>query len=113
MLLSTFLIDHLDLFGLRQVFAFAAGRSYQGSRFRERFLYKVCRHPLILGFLVAFWAAPAMSVGHLSFAAVATVYILVALQIEETTLLELHPDEYASYRMRVRMLIPIPRRKVP
>lgn len=112
-LLSTFLIDHFDLFGLKQAFAFATGRPHTGPRFRERLLYKVCRHPLMLGFLIAFWATPAMTVGHLLFAAVATGYVLVALRIEEVTLLELHPTEYASYQRRVRMLIPIPRRTSP
>lgn len=109
-LLATFMIDHFDLFGLRQVFAFATGRRYRGPQFRERLLYKVCRHPLMLGFVVAFWATPAMTVGHLLFAAVSTAYVLVALRIEEATLLELHPVEYASYQRRVRMLIPVPRR---
>ena len=112
-LLSTFLIDHFDLFGLRQTFAYATGRPYSGPRFRERLFYKLCRHPLMLGFLIAFWATPVMTVGHLLFAAVSTAYILLALHIEEATLLELHPAEYASYQQRVRMLIPIPRRTSP
>ena len=108
-LLSTFLIDHFDLFGLKQTFFYATGRTYQGPRFRERLLYKVCRHPLMLGFLIAFWFTPIMTVGHLLFAAVVTAYVLLALKIEEATLIEIHGAEYESYRKRVRMLIPIPR----
>ena len=108
-LLSTFLIDHFDLFGLKQTFFYATGRTYQGPQFRERLLYKVCRHPLMLGFLIAFWFTPIMTVGHLLFAAVVTAYVLLALKIEETTLIELHGGEYESYQKRVRMLIPIPR----
>ncbi len=108
-LLSTFLIDHFDLFGLKQTFFHATGRTYSGPEFRERLLYKLCRHPLMLGFLIAFWFTPIMTVGHLLFAAVVTAYVLIALKIEEATLVELHGEEYESYRKRVRMLIPIPR----
>ncbi len=108
-LLSTVLIDHFDLFGVKQTFFHATGRSYAGPEFREVLLYKVCRHPLMLGFLIAFWATPTMTVGHLVFASLSTLYILVALQIEERTLIELHGEAYEDYRRRVRMLLPIPR----
>jgi protein-S-isoprenylcysteine O-methyltransferase Ste14 len=108
-LLSTFLIDHFDLFGLRQTWFYATRKPYGGPQFRERLLYRVCRHPLMLGFLVAFWFTPIMTVGHLFFAGVSTVYILLALQIEEATLIALHGDDYRDYKKRVRMLLPIPR----
>ena len=109
-LVSTFLIDHFELFGLRQVVMHALGRRAEAPRFRERALYRMVRHPLMLGFLVAFWATPHMTWGHLFFAAMCTGYILVALQIEERTLVELHGDAYRDYRRRVPMLLPLPRR---
>ena len=94
---------------LRQTWFYATRKPYGGPRFRERLLYRVCRHPLMLGFLVAFWFTPTMTVGHLFFAGVSTIYILVALRIEEATLIELHGDAYRDYQKRVRMLLPIPR----
>jgi len=108
-LLATFLIDHFDLFGLRQSWLHFTGQPYRGPRFRERSLYRLCRHPLMLGFLIAFWFTPIMTVGHLFFAGVSTAYILLALRIEEATLIELHGDAYRDYQKRVRMLLPIPR----
>ncbi len=108
-LLSTFLIDHFDLFGMRQVVLHFRGAPLTPPRFVERSLYKVVRHPLMLGFIVAFWATPHMTVGHLFFAAVTTVYILLGIQIEERDLMAAHPEEYADYRRRVRALLPIPR----
>jgi protein-S-isoprenylcysteine O-methyltransferase Ste14 len=108
---STCLIDHFDLFGLRQTLRFATGRAYRAPVFRERFLYRVVRHPLMLGFLIAFWAAPSMSRGHLLFAAVMTGYILLALVVEERTLVALHGDVYHDYRRRVPKLIPGLRRR--
>ena len=109
-LLSTFLIDHFDLFGLRQVVRHFQGKPHEGPRFRERSLYKRVRHPLMLGFLVAFWATPVMTVGHLFFAAMCTGYILVGLQIEERTLVAEHGQNYRDYQRRVPMLIPLPRK---
>ncbi|MBW2242378.1 MAG: isoprenylcysteine carboxylmethyltransferase family protein [Deltaproteobacteria bacterium] len=108
-LLSTFLIDHFDLFGLKQTFFYATGRPYAGPEFKEHLLYKVVRHPLMLGFLVTFWAAPVMTMSRFFFAAVCTGYILLALYIEERTLVELHGDDYRDYQQRVRMLIPVPK----
>jgi protein-S-isoprenylcysteine O-methyltransferase Ste14 len=108
-LLATFLIDHFDLFGLRQTWSYASRTPYRGPQFHERLLYRVCRHPLMLGFLVAFWFTPTMTVGHLFFAGVTTIYVLVALRIEEATLIEMHGDKYRDYQKRVRMLLPIPR----
>lgn len=107
---SSFLIDHFELFGLRQVVRFFAGRPDESPRFRERALYRWVRHPLMLGFLLAFWATPVMSVGHLVFAALCTGYILVGLRIEERTLVALHGDAYRDYQRRVPMLLPLPRR---
>jgi methanethiol S-methyltransferase len=110
-LLSTFLIDHFDLFGARQVVRHFQGKPADALKFRERSFYKHVRHPLMLGFLIAFWAAPVMSVGHLFFAVMCTGYILVGLQIEERTLVGEHGQNYRDYQRRVPMLIPL-RRKV-
>ena len=108
-LLSTFLIDHFDLFGLKQTYFYATGRPYAGPEFKEHLFYKIVRHPLMLGFLVTFWAAPVMTTSRFFFAGVCTVYILLALYIEERSLVELHGDEYRDYQRRVRMLLPIPK----
>jgi len=105
-LLSTFLIDHFELFGVKQVVSHALGRETPKPRFRERFLYRYVRHPLMLGFLVAFWATPHMSWGHLLFAGSTTAYILLALVVEERTLVVLHGSAYEDYRRRVPKLIP-------
>ncbi len=105
-LLSTFLIDHFDLFGLRQVWLAFRGRDYAARTFQERGLYRVVRHPLMLGFLVAFWAAPTMTVGRLLFAGCYTLYILFALVIEERDLLDLHGASYRDYQRRVPKLLP-------
>jgi protein-S-isoprenylcysteine O-methyltransferase Ste14 len=110
-LVSTWLIDHFDLFGLRQTFRFAMGQAYRPPVFRERFLYRMVRHPLMLGFLIAFWAAPSMSQGRLLFAAAMTGYILLALVVEERTLVDLHGDAYLDYRRRVPKLLPGLRRR--
>ncbi len=109
-LVSTFLIDHFDLFGLRQVYLFWMNRPYKAIPFRTPILYRWVRHPLILGFLIAFWAAPTMSAGRLLFAVATTAYCLIALQLEERDLLNFYGEQYAGYRRQVRMLMPIPRR---
>jgi protein-S-isoprenylcysteine O-methyltransferase Ste14 len=109
-LYSTMLIDHLDLFGLRQVWLFYLGRKYTPVEFRESVIYRWLRHPLMLGFVIAFWATPDMTVGHLLFAVVTTAYILFGIQIEEKTLLALHGDDYREYRKRVSMIVPRPPR---
>jgi methanethiol S-methyltransferase len=105
-LASTFLINHFELFGLHQVVNNLAGRDMPAQRFRTPVLYKVVRHPLYLGFIIAFWAAPTMTVGHLLFAAVTTAYILVGIVLEERDLVHLFGDEYRRYREQVSMLIP-------
>lgn len=104
-LVATFLINHFDLFGLRQVTLFLIGKPYTELNFKTPWLYSIVRHPLYVGWLLVFWATPTMSVTHLLFAAVTTVYILVAIQFEERDLMKMHP-EYVDYRRRVPMLIP-------
>jgi protein-S-isoprenylcysteine O-methyltransferase Ste14 len=105
-LAATFMINHFELFGLRQVFAAWRGAPGGDTGFRANLLYRLVRHPLMLGFLVAFWATPAMTAGHLLFAIGTTGYILVALQLEERDLLAELGDSYRVYRSSVPMLIP-------
>ena len=112
-LVSSFLIDHFDLFGLRQVYLYASGREYTPPAFRTPGLYRYVRHPLMLGFLLAFWAIPTMTVGHLLFAAATTAYILLALRLEERDLVTFHGEQYESYRRQVGMLLPLPRLRKP
>ena len=104
-LVSTFLINHFDLFGLRQVWLYFRRRPYTPLPFRLPSLYRVVRHPLYVGWLFAFWATPTMTVTHLVFALVTTAYILLAIQWEERDLLDAHP-EYEAYREAVPMLVP-------
>lgn len=104
-LLTTFLIHHFDLFGLRQVWLQARGVPYSPLRFTTPGPYRVVRHPLYVGWLLVFWAAPTMTAAHLLFAAVTTAYILVAIRWEERDLTAAHP-EYAQYREQVPMLLP-------
>jgi protein-S-isoprenylcysteine O-methyltransferase Ste14 len=106
LLVSTFLINHFDLFGLRQVFLRLRGIDYKPVNFTERALYRFVRHPLYLGFVIAFWATPHMSVGHLLFSVGTTAYILIGIFLEERDLMESHGAEYGAYRARVPMLLP-------
>jgi methanethiol S-methyltransferase len=108
-LATTFLIDHFDLFGLRQVVAYARGREYVPPRFVTPAPYRWVRHPLYVGWLTVFWAAPTMTAAHLLFAVVTTGYILAAVRLEERDLVAAHP-EYEAYRRRVPMLLPRVRR---
>jgi len=108
-LVTTFVINHFDLFGLRQVWRQLQNKPKAKSKFTTPVLYRVVRHPLYLGFLIAFWCTPKMTITHLLFAIVTTVYILVAIQLEERDLIAEHP-EYASYREQVPMIVPrVPR----
>jgi len=103
---STYLTDHFDLFGLRQVWLYARGRPYVPVRFQERSLYRYVRHPMMLGILLWFWATPTMSVGHLVFAAGMSVYVLIGVTLEERELASHLGDEYRRYRARVGRLVP-------
>ena len=104
-LICTFLINHFDLFGLRQVWLCLRGRPYRPLAFVMPWPYRQVRHPLYVGWLLAFWATPTMTLGHLFFALVTTGYILIAIRLEERDLATAHP-EYLAYRRRVPMLIP-------
>ncbi len=105
-LASTFMIDHFDLSGLRQAFFALRGTEAPAQPFKMPLLYRLVRHPLMLGFLLAFWATPAMTVGHLLFAALNTTYILIGLQLEERDLVTQFGATYLRYRQRVPMLLP-------
>jgi methanethiol S-methyltransferase len=110
LLVSTFLISHFELFGLSQVFARWRNRQLPPPEFKAPLLYRVVRHPIYLSFLLAFWAAPTMTAGHLLFSVATTAYILIAIQLEEHDLTALFGDRYRRYRREVGMLLPWPKR---
>lgn len=105
-LASTFLINHFDLFGLRQVYLYLIGHPYVHLKFGTPFFYRYVRHPLYFGWLLTFWASPVMTIAHLFFGIMTTAYILVAIQLEEADLVSIHGDKYQQYRERVPMIMP-------
>ena len=112
-LYSTFLINHFDLFGLRQVWLCLMQRPYTDLPFATPWLYRVVRHPLYVGWFIAFWATPTMTAAHLCFALTTSIYILMAIRWEERDLIAHHGERYAEYRRRVPMMVPaIPARTV-
>ena len=106
-LISTFLIDHFELFGLTQAIHYLKGTEPKAHAFKTPGPYKAVRHPLYLGFIIAFWSTPRMSMGHLFFAVMTTAYILVAIQFEERDMIRAYGEKYANYRKHVSMLLPL------
>lgn len=113
-LISSFLLDHFELFGLRQVFSYARKGTLEPPKFRTPLFYKAVRHPIYLGFTIAFWATPHMSVGHLVFAIAMTAFTLIAIQLEEQDLVHVLGKDYEDYKKRVPMIVPgLPKNRAP
>jgi protein-S-isoprenylcysteine O-methyltransferase Ste14 len=106
LLFSSFIINHFDLFGLRQVWLHIGNKEYHHVSFQTKNLYRYVRHPIMLGFIIAFWATPSMSVGHLLFASAMTAYILIGIRFEEHDLVQFLGKDYADYRQQIPMLFP-------
>lgn len=104
--LATLMIDHFDLFGLRRVFLYASGKEYTPPAFKTAGFYRFVRHPIMLGFLIAFWAAPRMTLGHLVFSLLTTAYIFIGTFLEERDLVRFYGDRYHEYRKKVAMILP-------
>ena len=109
--ISSCLVDHFDLFGLRQAYRYLKGREYTHVGFKTPALYRLVRHPIMLGHLIVFWSTPLMSVGHLFFAAAMSVYILIGVRLEERDLVSIHGAPYEKYQQQVSMLLPFPKNK--
>jgi protein-S-isoprenylcysteine O-methyltransferase Ste14 len=111
-LLSTFMINHFELFGLAQIFDNLKNRQTPSPKFQTNYLYKIVRHPIMLGFIIAFWATPTMTVGHLLFTTVTTIYILIAVKyLEEKDLRKIIGEEYETYQKEVPMIVPFTKNK--
>jgi methanethiol S-methyltransferase len=110
-LTGTFMINHFNLFGLQQVFRYLKKQEQASPKFVKPLLYKIVRHPLMLGFIIAFWATPQMTVGHILFAFATTTYILVAIQLEERDMVRMHGNDYIKYQQEVSQIVPMPPRK--
>lgn len=107
--IGSFLVNHFDLFGLRQIYLHLKGREYTHVGFKMPALYKLVRHPIMLGYFIAFWSTPHMTIGHLIFAIAMSIYILIGIRLEERDLVIIHGADYEKYQQRVSKLLPIPK----